>query len=177
MKIKKIILPLILALVFVVSLIFDKRIVSAIQAARIPGSGIDSFFTAILFFEKDIIFYSMMIILAVVLLACRNKKSIFPFLMGTGLALLVSFILKKTISRERPFSGIQDSFPSGHATAAFAPLSFFSRGLKIFWLVFACLLAFTRLWFGLHYLSDLIAGAVIGYYIPILINFLWKKRA
>lgn len=176
-KIRQIIMPLILALVFILSLIFDKKIMSAIQSARTYP--LDSFFSVFLFIEKDIIFYSLIIILAVIIFAYKNKKAIFPFLVGAAIAMLISFLLKKTISRERPFANEFDSFPSGHATAAFTPLSFFSKGIGIIWFVFACLLACTRLWFGIHYLSDLIAGAAIGYYVPVFISHIskkWKKR-
>ena len=172
-KIKQIILPLVLAFAFVLSLIFDNKIMSAVQSAR--TFGLDSFFSVFLFIEKDIIFYSLIIILAVIIFAYRNKKAIFPFLAGAAIAMLFSLLLKKTISRERPFSNEFDSFPSDHATAAFSPLSFFSKGIGIAWFVFACLLACTRLWFGLHYLSDLIAGAAIGYYVPVFVNHLHKK--
>ncbi|MFA5084596.1 MAG: hypothetical protein WC475_04445, partial [Candidatus Paceibacterota bacterium] len=66
-KIKQIILPLILAFIFVLSLIFDRKIMSAVQSARTPG--LDSFFSVFLLIEKDIIFYSMIIILAVIIFA------------------------------------------------------------------------------------------------------------
>ena len=39
------------------------------------------------------------------------------------------------------------------------------KKLKYAWLVFACLVAFSRVYFGLHYLSDVLGGAIIGYLI------------
>lgn len=172
-KIKLISLIAIIILLFILSLIFDKQIVTAIQVVRNPL--LDAFFNFFLFLEKGFIFYPLIVVLTAALLAWKKKpksaKSILFFVISTGIAALISFLLKKAIARPRPFTPMQDSFPSGHATIAFTPLPFIEKKIfgwiPIAWLVFACLLAFARLWFGLHYLSDLIAGAAIGYCIAL----------
>jgi undecaprenyl-diphosphatase len=45
----------------------------------------------------------------------------------------------------------------------------------VFWLGFAILVAFSRVYFGVHYLSDVIAGAFIGYLIGYLAMNLEEK--
>jgi len=41
--------------------------------------------------------------------------------------------------------------------------------LKKFWIAFAVLVAFSRVYFGLHFVSDVITGGLIGYLIGIII--------
>ena len=48
--------------------------------------------------------------------------------------------------------------------------------LKYFWIAFAVLVAFSRIYFGLHFLSDVIAGGLIGYLIGIFIVNLEKEK-
>ena len=57
------------------------------------------------------------------------------------------------------------SMPSGHATTAFAAAV--AVGLvhpRLRWplLVLAALVAVSRVWLGVHYLTDVIAGAALG---------------
>lgn len=166
---------LIAALIFLIlSFFFDKQILAVIQSLRHPF--LDSFFSTILFIEKDFIFYPMIIVLTIsFLFLLKRKQAILPFIISMGISALFSYLLKISILRQRPFSTELNSFPSGHATIAFTPLPFLSKGIAIVWLVFACLLAFTRLWFGLHYLSDVIAGAILGYGIALIIKKIIKK--
>jgi undecaprenyl-diphosphatase len=90
----------------------------------------------------------------------------------------IAFLLKEIISRPRPFMALGfgeplldvlgSSFPSAHAAVSFAMLPFFEREypkLKYLWLAFALLICFIRLYFPVHYLSDILFGAVLGYVI------------
>lgn len=57
------------------------------------------------------------------------------------------------------------SFPSGHAISAFAialSIGFFYPEIQILLLLLAVLIAASRIVLGMHFLSDVLAGALIG---------------
>jgi len=84
-------------------------------------------------------------------------------------------LLKEVISRPRPYLVLGDvrqlvgsgggSFPSNHAmnNAATAVILtwFFPRRWMVFWGI-ACTIAFSRVYCGVHYPSDVLGGIVIG---------------
>jgi undecaprenyl-diphosphatase len=70
------------------------------------------------------------------------------------------------------------SFPSAHAALSFAILAVIDeefRKLKIFWLVIALLIIFSRIYFSYHYFSDVTFGALIGYCIGVIIIKKFKE--
>jgi undecaprenyl-diphosphatase len=89
---------------------------------------------------------------------------------------VTTFALKRAFERPRP--PVVDhavhplvpvphnySMPSGHATAAFATavaVGLVHRRLLAPLLALAALIAFSRVWLGVHYLTDIVAGAAIG---------------
>ncbi len=117
----------------------------------------------------------------------HKRRWILPLWLSSFLSTAVSYLIKILIARPRPFqSGIVSvlqidfhflkdnfntwnfSFPSFQAMLVFSALPFLGREFKKFrhvWIVFACLVAFSRVYFGVHYLSDVMAGAIIGYLI------------
>jgi len=105
-----------------------------------------------------------------------KKKAIF-----VGETLLVSgFItlaLKKTVNRDRPFETYSDieqattatgsSFPSGHASLAFATATSLSMAYTKWYIIapsfaWASAVSYSRMALGVHYPSDVLAGAIIG---------------
>jgi undecaprenyl-diphosphatase len=95
---------------------------------------------------------------------------------SAGLALLVAHFLAAAIDRNRPFvdhplahnflaHASDPGFPSDHATGAFAiafALVLRDRVVGIVALVLALALSFGRVALGVHYPSDVFAGAVLG---------------
>jgi len=92
-------------------------------------------------------------------------------------SLLADSVLKPLVSRERPFvsaPGIlvigsrprDASFPSGHAANAFAGASVLARRLRaerLVWWALAVLIAYSRIYLGVHYPLDVIGGALLGW--------------
>lgn len=98
---------------------------------------------------------------------------------GTSLivSLGTSYVLKKIVDRPRPgetYAFINPyvietdpSFPSGHTTAAFSAATSLSLTAKKWYVVvpaylWAGTVAYSRMHLGVHYPSDVLAGALIG---------------
>ncbi len=76
---------------------------------------------------------------------------------------------------------IHNSFPSGHATQAFAIficLAFSSKNklLKFVFFILASLTAFSRVYISQHWLNDIVAGSFIGLLFSILHYFLFYQH-
>lgn len=118
------------------------------------------------------------IVLALLLLIpCKTRQT------GAvmGIALILGFLtgnllLKNVIARTRPFlwdptitllikMPSEYSFPSGHTLASFecaVAIFCFHRKWGIVALVFAVLIAFSRLYLQVHYPTDVLGGAILG---------------
>lgn len=180
MRSKTAIILIILTVLIFISLNFDFQIVRYVNLAR--NNVLDDFFFGIAFISSEIII--LFILTSLFLWQERKRKWILPLWLSLGFSALVSFIIKILIQRERPYQlglisvipSLQKashlvwdfSFPSFQAMMAFSAIPILSREFPKFryvWIVFACLIAFSRLYFGLHFLSDVLAGALIGYLI------------
>lgn len=78
---------------------------------------------------------------------------------------LAAEVLKKTTREQRPDGSGHSSFPSGHATAAFAAATMQSEYHPIqtpAWMIGASLIAASRVKLHRHYVHDVVAGALLG---------------
>ena len=69
------------------------------------------------------------------------------------------------------------SFPSSHATNIFAAgalLSYTYRRWTAVFLAIASGVAYSRVYIGVHYPSDILAGALLGVGYGLLVAFLWR---
>ncbi len=119
----------------------------------------------------------------------RWKLACASALVAAALGLLVNQAIGHLWFRERPFAAhpnatllladrsADPSFPSDHATAAFAiafTVFFFRRRLGIAFLAAAAALGIARIFIGLHYPGDIAAGAVIGLACAVLVATLGR---
>ncbi len=173
-------------LIFILSIAIDNQISSFFKNIDIP----------FLNFAFEIItnfgfVLAVMLALPCLILYRKNKKAIKILILASVLSILLSLSIKLIFLRERPmgmftypFTSILDySFPSMHAVVVFSLLPLLLEYLpryRKFWIGFAFLVAFTRVYLGFHFLSDAVFGIIFGYFIGILLlhlnnrGKLWK---
>lgn len=105
---------------------------------------------------------------------------------------IVTAILKHVIREPRPFVSLDNvrllisendplSFPSGHTTSTLSVVTFYILNMKdlvkkhymiidAVLVIFAIVIPFSRMYVGVHYPGDVLAGAVIGIIGALIIN-------
>ncbi len=133
-------------------------------------------------FNDKILLLIMVLLSAFLFWIKEAKKAIFIFF-SAGFGGLVLFIIKHTVQRTRPLPDVFDgySFPSGHSTIVvvfFISLLFiinkkeFLSMLAIFAIV---AVPVSRVVLGAHFLSDVIAGLLLGSIVVDFMKVYYKK--
>ncbi|MEW8973111.1 MAG: phosphatase PAP2 family protein [Tissierellaceae bacterium] len=93
-----------------------------------------------------------------------------------GISQIIVQSIKLGLSRERPYKIIQHlntfgidlkdySFPSGHTTASFSIAATLALNIPNIWIIIyllALLIGISRIYLGVHYPTDVLAGIVLG---------------
>jgi undecaprenyl-diphosphatase len=149
--------------------------------------------------QGNSIFIWILVILTVIFIeekkrpgfSIKDKKFVIVFLSSFLLtALLTTFVVKNVFRRPRPFfrtdysryelskptltsaCPVDFSFPSGHASTAFAAatvLTAFDKRRRWFYYTIAVLISYSRIYLGCHYFLDTVAGAGFGYLVSQII--------
>jgi membrane-associated phospholipid phosphatase len=108
----------------------------------------------------------------------------------------LTYSMKKIINRPRPYATYPDiyayqtetslSFPSGHTSLAFTTATALSLKYPKWYVIapsyfWACSVGYSRMNLGMHYPSDVLAGAILGagsaYVTYKINNWFWKKNS
>ena len=112
-------------------------------------------------------------------------------LIAMSIAGVTGHVIKRTIPRPRPsvkteihwggsrFSSKYHSFPSGHvgaSTAFFCTLFLANRRIGLACLPIPILIAFSRMYIGAHYLSDVVCAAILGTLCALLVTHFFLRQ-
>jgi len=163
---------------------YDTALLLEITQYRITA--IESF---LVLWTNGVIYIFMSLIVIVLWLRGEKNPAIYLALGLIVDALLVSY-LKIMIHRPRPYEVLPimpleiaenlRSLPSGHTATAFLSatiLSKFYSKYAVFLFVIAAFIGLSRLYMGVHYPLDVIAGAITGFLVGIIIVDLMDRYA
>lgn len=177
---KELVFYLTIIILFLIGIFFDKEIALFFANNRI------GFLTSIMQFISNTYFLACVFVIvgSLFLFDKKNKKYLIPFLISILASFLLEYSLKLLFMRERPIGGIYNpesySFPSGHSAVVFSPIAVLNKAfskLAKYWFVFAILIAFSRIYLGVHYLTDVCFGVFIGYSAGKLVLWGFKKKS
>ena len=157
---------------------------------------VNLFFKNFRFIPLDIVFgiitnfgvvILFMLIVPVIVMYRKNNRPAYLLLLSFIISAILSLIIKLIVLRQRPNEAltypftnlVSYSFPSMHAMVVFALLPILAKYFpkqKFFWIIFAFLAAFTRIYFGFHFLSDVVFGGFFGYFVGKYLLRLYEKR-
>lgn len=140
------------------------------------------------FIGGDYFLYAFVLLVSLLWLVKPLQKRVYLALGSGAIAYVIASLVKHLVYRPRPFEVLNvhqlivdnergNSFPSGHATVYFAiALAFW--GTDYFWPFFiaAIIGSLGRVFVGVHYPLDVLAGAVVGGLTVWVLNRLFKKR-
>jgi undecaprenyl-diphosphatase len=121
----------------------------------------------------------------------KKKGRIVALLLLVTIALsdqISAQVIKKWVMRIRPCNVLENvhllvgcsqafSFPSAHASNLFASATLLSRSYKSLtpvFLIIAFLVSFSRIYVGVHYPFDVLAGGILGFVLASLILYIFN---
>lgn len=153
--------------VLLASFFFDFAFLLFLETLRNPAlTAIFIFFT-----ELGTFIAAPALLLSLVFGKKKKKFLLWPLWTSLVASFAFSYLVKEIVQRGRPlaFALIQEtgySFPSSHAAVAFALVPLLNQEYpkwKWIWYTLAGCVALSRVYLGVHYLSDVVAGGLLGF--------------
>ena len=168
----------------IISLLIDNYI--SLFFSNIRNNAFD-FLSVIVSYINTVMIFALM---TLILYFINKKKEIILMWIAFFSSGLLSLVIKLITNRTRPFIALNldkianidysfaswnTSFLSWHTAALFTVYPFLDKKIKYYWLIFAFIITINRVYTGFHYLSDLIAGALLGHMTIWIIIYLNKR--
>lgn len=140
--------------------------------------------------EYLIWFFLIGIFLFLIFSKNKQKKELAIFsVLSLALFYLFNFVIGKIYFRPRPFiffnftplvnvAASESSFPSAHTGLAFClafSVYFINKRLGLLFLILALLIGISRIFVGVHWPSDILAGIFFGLICVLVIKIIFKK--
>lgn len=124
----------------------------------------------------------------------RHRENIFPLILSTVVCFLLNTIIKHLVTRTRPINYFLIkqggySFPSGHSMVSmcfYTTMSYLlTKNIKsknnrlLLWIInfiIIGLIGYSRMYLGVHWFSDVLAGYIMGFLFFLFIIFLDNKN-
>lgn len=148
---------------------------------------LDKFFVAITDF--GFVKYALIgcAIIGIFLSSIEKKQTALLIFIGLGMSAFLSNSLKAYYEEERPFeilgrdilvidnTSSMNSYPSGHTTAVFTYATIIvirHPKMKLPCMSLACLVALSRVYLGVHWITDVVGGALLGVCIGVFVTLI-----
>ncbi|MBR2840468.1 MAG: phosphatase PAP2 family protein [Bacilli bacterium] len=150
-----------------------------------------SFLKFVTFFGGE---YAIILVIVLSFILIKNKRYSFCILLDGVFIVLLNYIVKNLFMRDRPFDLMiikEDgySFPSGHSMVSAGIYGFliyliwksnFSKKIKIIFtvclLTLILLIGISRIYLGVHFPTDVLAGYLFSISFLIVFTFIIEKR-
>ncbi len=162
----------------------------------------NAFFTNVFFLFSAVGTFALIWLVLALYVFCmeelRHSEFIFIFIAGLLITNTLVIGLKNTVKRDRPLYTILQnapelqhswglypsqqptdySFPSGHAASslfAAVMLSSYHKKKRMYFYLLAGIIGYSRIYLGVHYVADVLAGGAIGILTAWLCVYLFRK--
>lgn len=174
-----------LAILFIFSFLADKTTALFIASSRLPW--LDVVFTSIINYMPTAAILGVVF----VYIAIKKRNYLKPYIAAIASSGIITVLLKIISNRARPFIALgieklpdisyyfaswNQSFPSWHTVSLFLLVPFIDKKYRIIWFIIAAAIGLSRMYSNVHYLSDVLFGALLGYSISKLCIVHLKKK-